>query len=59
MTDTKFNKVKNILKIILIVSLFVIGVGLCSIAFWMKINPKQIDKLIIDKRLAQVSKLQI
>ena len=48
------NKIKIILKSILIVSLFVIGVCFCSIAFWMKTSKDQVDKLIINKRLAQV-----
>ena len=49
------SKIKIILKSILIVSLFVIGVCFCSIAFWMKTSKDQVDKLIINKRLAQVS----
>ena len=49
------SKIKIILKLILIVSLFVIGVCFCSIAFWMKTSKDQVDKLIINKRLAQVS----
>ena len=49
------SKIKIILKSILIVSLFVIGVCFCSIAFWMKTSKDQVDKLIINKRLAKVS----